>query len=128
MQRDGGLGGEEEGESGRSAVRILISSNWPPREKKLGDGRQGRKRRERNSQFFDRVISLFLCSSLFPSALFCRGLSVSILFSLHLFFHLRLRRSRFPQTVSFTRHQLPPKHETTGSNVCNYDGKLCALY
>lgn len=35
--RDGGLGGEEEGEPGRSAVRILISSNWSLREQKLGD-------------------------------------------------------------------------------------------
>lgn len=35
--RDGGLGGEEEGEPGRSAVRILISGNWSLREQKLGD-------------------------------------------------------------------------------------------
>lgn len=39
--RDGGLGGEEEGEPGRSAVRILISSNWSLREQKLGDEEAG---------------------------------------------------------------------------------------
>lgn len=49
--RDGGLGGEEEGESGRTAVRILISGNWPPREQKLGDGRQGGKSGEHNMHF-----------------------------------------------------------------------------
>lgn len=39
--RDGGLGGEEEGEPRRSAVRILISSNWSLREQKLGDEEAG---------------------------------------------------------------------------------------
>lgn len=41
-QGDGVLGGEEEGESGRAAARILINCNWPPRELELGDGRQER--------------------------------------------------------------------------------------
>jgi len=48
--RDGGLGGEEEGESGRAAATILISGNWPPRELKLGDGRQEREEREEREE------------------------------------------------------------------------------
>lgn len=50
-RRDGDLAEKEEGESGRATARILINGNWPPREQKLGDGRQGGRRGKKNSQF-----------------------------------------------------------------------------
>lgn len=55
-------------------MRILISSNWSLREQKLGDEEAASGRGAAEQPVFDRVISLFLCTSLFPSALFDLGL------------------------------------------------------
>lgn len=84
-QEDGGLRGEEEGESGRAAVRILISGNWPPREQKLGDGRQEEKRGVHNSQFLTEWYLSCFMPLYFLQSFFCLIFSRSISLSLHLF-------------------------------------------
>lgn len=118
--RDGGLGGEKEGEPERSAVRILISSNWSLREQKLGDEETGSGREGAEQPVFDRVISLLLCSSLFPSALFDLGLLCPPLPLPQTHTHTLPPPFSPPPpcvfyrpTVFFTSHWLPPRIPNT---------------
>ena len=95
-QGDGGLGGEKGGGVQGSAVRILISGNWPPRELKPGDGRQGGERGESLADSFwqEWYLSCFV-PLYFLSALFfppTQAFPAPSCFP-SIFLHLRLRYS-----------------------------------